>query len=427
MNVIRERLARHRAGQHAGIYSVCSAHPLVIEAALVQARETGDVALIEATSNQVNQDGGYTGLRPAEFRDLVLGIARAVGLEGPRVLLGGDHLGPNCWQSGPADVAMAKADRLIADYVHAGFRKIHLDCSMACAGEPAALGDELIAARTARLAAHAESAWQASGGEPPVYVIGSEVPVPGGAREVLDHLAVTRPEAALATVEAHRVAFAAAGLRDAWDRVVALVVQPGVEFGHDTVVDYRPERAAALSAAIRGVPHLVYEAHSTDYQTRRALTDLVRDHYAILKVGPATTFALREALWALDSIVAELNRAGDRLGLRATVLAALHADPSHWRAYYESVGAALDLQLQYSLSDRIRYYWTVPAVRDAVERLFATFDAAPPPPALVAQFLPSAVDALRAGRLQLRARDLVIHHVRGVVHDYSAACRFPES
>ena len=144
-------------------------------------------------------------------------------------------------------------------------------------------------------------------------------------------------------------------------------------------------------------------------------------------MGPATTFALREALWALDSIVAELNRAGDRLGLRATVLAALHADPSHWRAYYESVGAALDLQLQYSLSDRIRYYWTVPAVRDAVERLFATFDAAPPPLALVAQFLPSAVDALRAGRLQLRARDLVIHHVRGVLHDYSAACRFPES
>lgn len=427
MNVIRERLARHRAGQHAGFYSVCSAHPLVLEAALLEAKETGDVAMIEATSNQVNQDGGYTGLRPAAFRDLVLGIAASVGLEASRVLLGGDHLGPNCWQSEPAADAMAKADRLVSDYVLAGFRKIHLDCSMACAGEPAALGDGLIAARTARLAAQAESAWQASGGEPPVYVIGSEVPVPGGAREALDHLAVTRPEAALATVEAHRRAFAAAGLTAAWERVVALVVQPGVEFGHDSVVDYCPERAAALSSAIEAMPGLVYEAHSTDYQTRRALADLVRDHYAILKVGPATTFALREALWALEAIVADLHPAGAVHALRTTVLAALHADASHWRAYYESSGTALDLQLQYSLSDRIRYYWTVPSVRDAVERLFATCDASPPPLALVSQYLPGAVAALREGRLALRARDLAIHHVRGVLGDYSAACRSLES
>ena len=66
---------------------------------------------------------------------------------------------------------------------------------------------------------------------------------------------------------------------------------------------------------------LIFEAHSTDYQTPAALAALVRDHFAILKVGPALTFALREALWALDCIEREwidsdagvrLPRCGDR-------------------------------------------------------------------------------------------------------------------
>ncbi|MEN5354458.1 class II D-tagatose-bisphosphate aldolase, non-catalytic subunit, partial [Luteimonas sp. TWI165] len=151
----------------------------------------------------------------------------------------------------------------------------------------------------------AEAAHARAGGEPPVYVIGTEVPVPGGATEAIDGLAVTAPEAALATIEAHRDAFAAAGLQAAWTRVIASVVQPGVEFDHHQVIDYVPAAAHALSAAIEQVPGLVFEAHSTDYQTPEALAALVRDHFAILKVGPGLTFALREALWALDAIERE--------------------------------------------------------------------------------------------------------------------------
>ena len=422
MKAVLTLLARHRAGERVGLYSVCSAHPLVLSAALAHARDISALALIEATSNQVNQDGGYTGMTPPDFRDLVYRLADGAGLDRSRVLLGGDHLGPNAWQALPAPAAMAKADQLIADYVRAGFRKIHLDCSIACAGEPAALGDRLIAERTTRLAAKAEAAWQESGGEPPVYVIGSEVPVPGGAHETLNDLTPTAPAAALATVEAHRTAFLAAGLEAAWERVVGLVVQPGVEFDHDRVIGYRPERAIALSRAIESVPRLVYEAHSTDYQSRAALSALVRDHYAILKVGPGLTFALREALWALDAMVAELGRSPVGGRLRTTMLATMHADPSHWRRYYDGSGAALDVQLQYSLSDRIRYYWPAPAVTAAVEHLCATFDEAPPPVSLVSQYLPGAVEALRDGRLRFLARDLLIHHVRSILEGYSDAC-----
>ena len=85
-------------------------------------------------------------------------IAERVGLPRDRILLGGDHLGPNAWQALPAEEAMARAEVMIADYVCAGFRKIHLDCSMSCADDPVPLSDETVARRAARLCAVAERA-----------------------------------------------------------------------------------------------------------------------------------------------------------------------------------------------------------------------------------------------------------------------------
>src|SRR5690242_12256555 len=124
---LADTVRRHKAGAPVGVYSVCSAHPTVVEAAIAQAACDGRYVLIEATSNQVDQFGGYTGLRPAEFRDMVFGIADRRGFARDRVVLGGDHLGPNRWQRETASVAMEKAEVLIRTYVEAGYRKIHLD------------------------------------------------------------------------------------------------------------------------------------------------------------------------------------------------------------------------------------------------------------------------------------------------------------
>jgi D-tagatose-1,6-bisphosphate aldolase subunit GatZ/KbaZ len=338
------------------------------------------------------------------------------------VLLGGDHLGPNCWQAQPADEALQRAGVLIAEYVSAGFRKIHLDCSMSCGDDPRALSHETIATRAAALAARAEDAWHSAGGEPPVYVIGSEVPVPGGAQEALHALAVTEPQAALATVAAHRTEFSRRGLDAAWERVIGLVVQPGVEFDQDRVVEYVPARAQRLSAALAGQPHLVFEAHSTDYQPREALAALVRDHFAILKVGPALTFALREAVWALDRIEREWLGEAHSSRVRETLLAAMRADPTHWRQYYHGSGRTLELQLEYSLSDRIRYSWPAASVAQAMARLEANFDAAAPPLSLLRQYLPASYAAVRRGEIRTSAQSLAVHHVRQVLAEYSSAC-----
>src|SRR4051794_15220753 len=173
------------------------------------------LVLIEATSNQVNQDGGYTGMTPAAFREFVLAIAERVGFPVQRLLLGGDHLGPNPWTALPAEAAMAKAEVMVAEYAAAGFGKIHLDCSMSCTDDPAPLPERTIAERAARLCQAAEASYAGDQANAPNYVIGTEVPVPGGAAGDHDELAVTTSEAALATVAMHRDLFAEMGLSEA--------------------------------------------------------------------------------------------------------------------------------------------------------------------------------------------------------------------
>jgi D-tagatose-1,6-bisphosphate aldolase subunit GatZ/KbaZ len=420
MNSLLDLIHRHKSGAATGIYSVCSANPLVLEAALRLSRDTGGLALIEATSNQVNQDGGYTGMRPAAFRDRLLGLANSVGLPRERVMLGGDHLGPNAWQAMKAGDALGKAQTMIGEYVAEGFRKIHLDCSMSCADDARVLGDELIAERTATLCEVSESAWRKTGGEAPVYIIGSEVPVPGGAHETLKELCVTTPAAALATIGAHRAAFERRGLEEAWQRVVGLVVQPGVEFDHHQVIDYQRPKAAALSRSIEPVPGMVFEAHSTDYQCAAALEAMVQDHFAILKVGPAATFALREALWALSDIAMELDLTPQG-SLKDTVLEEMRREPKYWKSYYLDQGGQ-HFDLQFSLSDRIRYYWTVPAVARACADLLQKLAAVRIPLTLISQYMPLQHAAIREGRLRNEPHDLVLEGVQQVFRPYARAC-----
>lgn len=428
MQVLRDLIARHKQGHAIGVTSICSAHPIVIEASLRHAKRTGqDFVLFEATCNQVNQGGGYTGMTPSDFVAFVHAIADRVQFDHARIALGGDHLGPNPWTSLDASAAMDKAVVMVEAYAAAGFRKLHLDCSMACSGDPEPLPETEIVRRAVRLCQAAEAVHARIGGEAPVYVIGTEVPVPGGATEAIEGLAVTMPSAARATIEAHRQAFTAAGLEQAWGRVIASVVQPGVEFDHHSVADYQPEQAHALSEAITDVPGMVFEAHSTDYQTRDALTALVHDHFAILKVGPGLTFALREALWALDAIEQEWIEDSRRARLRDVVLARMREAPDYWQRYYHSHDQALTIDLQYSLSDRMRYYWPDPLIEQARERLFDNLRVNPPPMSMVSQFLPHALHALRTGNATNDPLSLTIAHISAVLDDYHHACHDNDS
>jgi D-tagatose-1,6-bisphosphate aldolase subunit GatZ/KbaZ len=418
-NVLQQLAEARRLGVPKGIYSVCSAHPWVLEAAIDQALEDESDLLIEATSNQVNHFGGYTGMVPEDFRRRVIDIAASKGFNKSKLILGGDHLGPNPWRRQPALEAMHEAQRTVEAYVRAGFQKIHLDASMACSDDRGPLAGEIVARRTAVLCAAAE---QVSGKRKPVYVIGTEVPVPGGSTERLTELAVTSREAAAETLAVHRRIFDEAGLAHIWPRVIALVVQPGVEFNHDSVVDYDPVRAVHLTELLKEEEGLVYEAHSTDYQQPEAYRNLVRDGFAILKVGPALTFAMREALAALSSIETELVPQEHCSQLMDVLDRVMLKDRRYWEHHYTGDERAMHLLRRYSYSDRVRYYWNQPQVKQAVETLMLNLRQTAIPETMLSAFLPEQYRAVRAGTLQPDAHSMIIHRIRQVLRAYAGAC-----
>ena len=98
MHPLKEIIARRNKGEICGIPSYCTANELAIRAALIRAKENNTPVLIEATANQVNQFGGYTGMLPADYRKEVLKMAEEVGVPKDQVILAGDHLGPLTWQ-----------------------------------------------------------------------------------------------------------------------------------------------------------------------------------------------------------------------------------------------------------------------------------------------------------------------------------------
>jgi len=428
-----ELVADQERGLARGVCSVCSAHPVVLEAAMLQALDDGLPVLIESTVNQVNQFGGYTGMCPGDFSGFVDALAEAVGFPRSQVILGGDHLGPYPWRSEGAAEAMLKSRDVVVASVLAGYTKIHLDASMPLGGDRlnghGALDPRLVADREAELAATAETAFRDYQGShpsasPPVYVIGTEVPPPGGIPSDEEAVPVTRVEDLLETVFLCEEAFRGRGLDDAWARTCAVVAQPGVEFGDEEVHEYDRARAAPLCRAARDVPGKVLEGHSTDYQTPEHLRQLVEDGVAILKVGPALTFALRECLFGLESIERELLRgkAGGRpSSLAETLDRAMTANPLHWVGYYNGDSDQQRIARKFSLSDRSRYYWAVPEVQAAVRILVENLRRAGIPLTLLSQFLPVHYRKVRTEGLDTEPTGLLRESVRQVLRDYSAA------
>lgn len=420
-------IERNRRGERAGTYAVCSAHSYVLESAIRQALHDGSLLHVESTSSQVNQFGGYIGEEPRQFAQTIHARANRAGLRAERVLLGGDHLGPYPWRGEAATTAMEKGSELVRRCVLAGYQKVHLDASMACGGDPNPLSPETIANRAAILCSAAEQAFEQlpEGTAPPVYVIGTEVPTPGGEVGPGKAPALTTAQDVADTLELFERAFRERNLEPAWERVIGLVVQPGVEFGDNVVWDYDSQKARGLSAALPKHPALVYEAHSTDYQQPSALARMVKDHFGILKVGPALTFAFREAVFALSAIERELltSRPGARLSrVREELDAAMLRNPVYWRPYYQGNEYELRLARAFSLSDRCRYYWNDPAVEKELRQLLSNLAGSQLPAGLLSQYLPLECEAVRGGQLPAQAGALIHHHIGAVLESYAAAC-----
>ncbi len=429
-NPLQHRLKRHYGDPRIGIYSVCSANRYVLEAAMLQARQDNSILLIESTSNQVDQFGGYSGMTPMDFVFFVKNIAERIQMPWPRILLGGDHLGPNVWQNETAEPAMQKAIEQIRAYVAAGYSKIHLDTSMCLQGDPVtpsgSISPELVAERAADLCVVAEKTFASRSkvSLAPIYVIGTDVPVPGGAQRNMSHIEISNVNRVSETIELTRLAFIDHGLQDAWNRVVAVVVQPGVEFSDTSVIDYNHPAAAKLSKFISKTEPFLYEAHSTDFQLPSALVEMVGDHFAILKVGPWLTFVFREAIFGLSSMEDEYLRNKKTVTLsqiKDTIEKSMLNKPKYWQKHYSGDKHKQILARAYSYSDRVRYYWPEEPVQESLNRLLYNLQNDPPPLNLVSQYFPEQYWKIREQLLENDPVQIIYDCIRKVLKYYSRA------
>ncbi|MBQ7196194.1 MAG: class II D-tagatose-bisphosphate aldolase, non-catalytic subunit [Synergistaceae bacterium] len=433
-NPLLKIINKRQAGEISGIPSYCTANELAIEALLEQGAKLGTEILIEGTANQINQFGGYTGMTPEDFRDYVFKIAERVGFDKNKIILGADHFGPLVWSNLNEKQAMKNSLELVRLAVRAGFKKIHLDTSMKLADDAPyeRLSDEKIAERGAILLAECEKTYQELLKQNPeevrpVYIIGSEVPIPGGAQEEEVELQVTKVSDFENTLRIYKKKFEEHGLSERWGDVIGVVVQPGVEFGDKEIHFYNREAAKELSAALKKYPGVVFEGHSTDYQSKERLREMVEDGIAILKVGPALTFALREGLFALSMIESELM-SGNRAEFEATLEKVMLENPSHWQKHYQGSNSGNFLARRYSYSDRCRYYFSNPEVKAAIKKLFTGIDSFISHdlllPGLLRQYMPRQYKRVRDGEIKLKADALVKDFVVAVAEDYNFAAGF---
>ena len=424
---MQEMMEKRRQGIKCGIPSYCTANELALEIALRRAKMLNQPVLIEATANQVNQYGGYTGMLPKDFYKLVLDMAAAIDLPEQMVILAGDHLGPLTWQNLPEAEAMEKSIELVYQYTRAGFTKIHLDTSMKLADDAEGLlSTEIIARRGATLYKAAMKGYEELKAEKPdairpVFVIGSEVPIPGGAQEAEDSLAVTSVEAFKDTVATYKRVWEEEGVGEGMNDVIAVVVQPGVEFGDDQVFLYDSAAAADLCAALKEFPEVCFEGHSTDYQSAKCLKAMVEDGIAILKVGPALTYGLREALFSMSLMENELVPAEERSNFIDVLENTMLANPGNWQKHYHGDEKQLHLARKYSFSDRARYYMGQPEVLEAMDKLFTNLNTYKIPLNMLHQYMPLTYAKVRDGELPLEAKELAMDGVTNFMLDYEYA------
>lgn len=414
MRTLRQIVEANRGGDAVGVPAYCTAQAEALRAVFADYAHDDEPVLIEASANQVNQFGGYSGMTPAGFRNFIDILAAGEGVDPGRVILGGSHLGPYPWRHESAAVAMQKAEQLVVACVEAGFDKLHLNTGIGCTDEGPP-GNDVVAERTARLAAAAEAA---AGGRPLLYVLTAGAVAPGGETGSLEHLAITTEASAEKSFEQYEAAFSEIDLHTALDRVIAVVAQPGASFDNERIFGFEPARVAGLGETILGIPGAAFEAASADYQTEAALAAMVAAHFAILKVGPELTFAFRQAVVAMAHL--ENYLPGHRSNLLSIIEDEMAYDAADWRDYLANDERAPALRL-FGLSDRVRYFWARPRIASGLQQLLANIDASRPDPGLVAQFVPADLPGIDP-HLPLSAR-MIRSQVGAVVRKLRRATR----
>ncbi|MDR3473889.1 MAG: class II D-tagatose-bisphosphate aldolase, non-catalytic subunit [Devosia sp.] len=397
----------NRAGVPLGLPAYCTAHPETLRAILRCYADDYEPLLIEVDAAAVNLGGGYAGMTPGGFRNFIEIMAAGEGVDPARLILGAARVGTGLWKTEPVASAMTSAAALIRAYVEAGFVKLHLDASSACADDET-VSPENVAGRTAALCWAAEAAAQ---GRPVLYAL-------GGASSARAPGTPATPAEARQLFDLHQQAFGSAGIGTAFERVIALVLESGAGYTNAAVLPFLPGPLAGLAQMLPSPPSdAVFQAPATDYQDEAALRALVAAHFAILEVGPELANAFGRAVVAMAHLEAHLSvRVSDVL---AVIEKEMLRDPAGWQDQIPDDDRAAAMRL-FGLTGPLRAYWARPPIAAALQRLFANIDAARPEAGLLAQYAPPA--SRLPDRLPLSQR-IIAEYVGTVVQRYRRAAR----
>ena len=127
--------------------SFCTANTDVLNSIMFYCYLKKLPCLIECTSNQVNQSGGYTKKTPKDFMNLIYRLKKKYKLSDSQLFIGGDHLGPLPWKNQTSKIALKNSVILIDNFLKQKFDKIHIDTSIKCKDDKF-LNNEIIFQRT---------------------------------------------------------------------------------------------------------------------------------------------------------------------------------------------------------------------------------------------------------------------------------------
>ena len=335
--------------------SFCTSNIEVIKSILFFCHIKKLPCLIECTSNQVNQHGGYTNKTPKMFIKEILSISKKIKFNSKKLFLGGDHLGPLPWKKKSKTVAIKNSISLINDYLDQKFCKIHIDTSIKCKNDKY-INSDIIFERTNEILNNDNIKKKI---KDKFIVVGTEVPLAGSGDN--ENIIKTSKKQIETEVLKFKKILKKQNLKN---NIFGLVIEPGMKYTHSSVI--KPNFTNFTNKKnISKKNNFVYEAHSTDYQSKKTLKQLVKNNFKFLKVGPELTYSYSRSLFFMENIEKN-NFKLKNSNIKKIIFSAMLKNRKYWEGYYEKKTTELFLN---SKLDRMRYYFDTKPVVNSIKTL----------------------------------------------------------
>ena len=348
------------------IFAACPNSPTVVRASLRAAKRNNAPIYFAATLNQIDCDGGYTGMTQEAFTRTVRFETERLNFTGP-VIVAIDHGGP--WlkdkqrtEKWSVEDAMNGVKKSFEAAVLAGYDLIHVDPTVDINVPKGEIIDiRLVAARTVELIAHTEKFRKEKGLPPISYEVGTEEVHGGLADENTFDTFIQELQKGLI----------GAGLPDVWPCFI--VGKVGTDL--DTTI-FDGEVAKRLTAKVRPLGSYI-KGHYTDDVANPEEYPLCGMGAA--NVGPEFTMSEYRALCELEQLEKKLEAEGKVAvlsNMRETLLREVH-DSHRWEKWLHEDELGKDLaELTPERQDWIvatccRYIWQQPRTLAARGFLFA--------------------------------------------------------